>query len=328
MNSVSGIDKTVIEWEVPTDVAEIYRVIITGSTSSADAKTEAEYIAQYGGPQDGCSYYSISNTLAGVSPVADCTLKENLKTIWKEDFGVIDKTLLRTNPIVKLNSYSEPGNQFKGNDYVIASDPYTAIGPQKNPTCYYDCDQKKLEDYYSHIEGDAVLYTRLLSGQESIVVEKTIAGPFCNCKNYIFSFKTITLSSWTDMEYSVLVQAGTGNTLVSDAIKVGGSGSPEWKQFVYSFVLPFDYTGNLTVKLISKGKASWNVPVAFDDFRLSICQETVPQAVLCLDNVESKKYISGFDCAATPVHIAKALVIISHVIKNASWLIHINNDFF
>ncbi len=307
MNSVSGIDKTVIEWEVPTDVTEIYRVIITGSTSSADAKTEAEYIAQYGGPQDGCSYYSISNTLAGVSPVADCSLKENLKTIWKEDFGVIDKTLLRTNPIVKLNSYSEPGNQFKGNDYVITSDPYTAIGPQKNPTCYYDCDQKKLEDYYSHVEGDAVLYTRLLSGQESTVVEKTIAGPFCNCKNYIFSFKTITLSSWTDMEYSVLVQAGSGNTLVSDAIKVGGSGSPEWKQFVYSFVLPFDYTGNLTVKVISKGKASWNVPVAFDDFRVSICQETVPQAVLCLDNVESKKYISGFDCAATPVHIANLI---------------------
>ncbi len=304
MPSVSGIDKTTIEWEVPTGVSEVYRVIITGSTSVTDAKTEAEYIAIHGGPQDGCSYYSISNTLAGVSPVADCSFKENLKTIWKEDFGVMDKTLLRTNPIVKLNAYSTPGNRFEGNDYVITSDPYTAVGPQTNPKCYYDCDQKQLEKYYDHAEGDAVLYSKLLAGEETVVVEKTLSGPFCNCKNYIFSFKTITLSSWTDMKYAVAIQDGAGNSLVADDITVGGSGSPSWKQFVYSFVLPFDYTGDVTIQVIYKGNATWNVPVAFDDFRVSLCQETVPQSNLYVDNNPALRYVSGFDCAVTPPHLA------------------------
>ncbi len=304
MPTVSGIDKTTIEWEVPTGVAEVYRVIITGSTSGSDAKTEAEYIAIHGGPQDGCSYYSISNTLAGVSPVADCSFKENLKTIWKEDFGVMDKTILRTSSISKLNAYTTPGNKFEGNDYVITSDPYTAIGSQTNPKCYYDCDQKQLEKYYDHIDGDAVLYTRLLAGEESVVVEKKLSGPFCNCKNYIFSFKTITLSSWTEMKYNVLIQDGAGNVLVSEDIKVSGTGSPSWNQYVYSFVLPFDYTGDVTIQVVYQGNANSNVPVAFDDFRVSICQETVPQANLFVDNDPALKYVSGFDCEVTPPHLA------------------------
>ena len=301
---VSGIDKNNIEWEVPTGVREVYRVIITGSTTDVDAKSEAEYIALHGGPSNGCSYYSISNTLAGVSPEPDCSYKDNLKTIWKEDFGVIDKSLIRANADVKLNPFTTPGDQFNGNDYIITSDPYTAVGEQTNPTCYYDCFQRKLTDFYSPNANDAVLYSRLLSGGQSTVFEKVLNGPFCNCKAYIFSFKTLTLNTYTDMFYAVYVKDAAGNILAGDDnIKNGGEASPSWKQYVYPFEIPINYNGNITVQVIYKGNQNWNVPTIFDDFEVKICQEKVPQASLAIDNNASLKYLSNFDCAVTPPHM-------------------------
>ena len=106
---VSGIDKNNIEWEVPTGVREVYRVIITGATSDVDAKAEAEYIAEYGGPSNGCSYFSISNTLAGVSPEPDCSYKDDLKTIWKEDFGTAQIDEYKKSSDIKLNFHQNSG---------------------------------------------------------------------------------------------------------------------------------------------------------------------------------------------------------------------------
>ncbi len=307
MTEYSGANKSsILMGNLDISVPEVYRVVTSGGLTESEAKTRTEYIAEHGGPApaDACAYYSVSNILAGVPPEPDCSYKENLKTIWKEDFGVIDNSLFRENPVVSLNPYTTKGNEFKGNDYVISSDPYTAVGSQKNPTCYYDCDQRKLSDYGVPLSNDAVLYTRLLSGKESVVLEKVLTGPFCNCKNYIFSFKTLTMSSWTDMKYTVEIKDASNSLLLSEDISLGGTDSPRWKSFQYPFSLPFGYTGKITIQLKYKGNQNWNVPVAFDDFRVSVCQETVPQATLYLDDSKNTRYIGGFDCEVTPPHIA------------------------
>ena len=305
MTEHSGVNKSSILLDnLDESVSEVFRVVVSGGMTEAEAKTRTEYIANNGGPAsaDACTYYSISNTLAGVSPEPDCSYKDDLKTIWKEDFGVIDKSLIRANADVKLNPFTTPGDQFNGNDYIITSDPYTAVGEQTNPTCYYDCFQRKLTDFYSPNANDAVLYSRLLSGGQSTVFEKVLNGPFCNCKAYIFSFKTLTLNTYTDMFYAVYVKDAAGNILAGDDnIKNGGEASPSWKQYVYPFEIPINYNGNITVQVIYKGNQNWNVPTIFDDFEVKICQEKVPQASLAIDN--SLKYLSNFDCAVTPPHM-------------------------
>ncbi|MBO4805766.1 MAG: hypothetical protein J5554_06970, partial [Paludibacteraceae bacterium] len=45
---------------------EIYRLIITGGSTVEEAKKEAQYIGKYGGPSNGCVYFSISSTIAAL----------------------------------------------------------------------------------------------------------------------------------------------------------------------------------------------------------------------------------------------------------------------
>ena len=145
MNTVSGIDKPSIEWEVPNTGREVYRVIITGSTSAIDAKTEAEYIAVHGGPSNGCSYFSISNTLAGVSPEPDCSLKDGLKVVWKEDFGVIDSTLTRTfdgaSTLTYYTTTSTGGMENAAPAYSVTCAPDSAL-PRANQWSSFRLRQK------------------------------------------------------------------------------------------------------------------------------------------------------------------------------------------
>lgn len=305
MTEYSGVNKSSMLLDnLDESVSEVFRVVVSGGTTEADAKTRTEYIANNDGPAsaDACAYYSISNTLAGVSPEPDCSYKDNLKTIWKEDFGVIDETMIRTNANVKLNPYTTPGNRFYENDYVIASDPYTAVGEQTNPTCYYDCFQRKLTDYCSHEPNDAVLYSRLSSGVKSTILEKVLSGSFCNCKNYIFSFKAITLNPYNSsvlMKYKVYIDDDSGNIVTQD---VDVSDTRRWTTCSVPFSVNFNYTGAIRIRVEFQGNDV--NPVAFDDFRVSICQEKVPQASLAFDNNSSLHYIANFDCSATPTHIA------------------------
>lgn len=50
---------------------EIYRLIITGGNYLNEAKKEAEYIAKTGRPSNGCTYFSISSTIAPVKYVEE-----------------------------------------------------------------------------------------------------------------------------------------------------------------------------------------------------------------------------------------------------------------
>ena len=303
MNTVSGIDKSSIEWEVPNTGREVYRVIITGSTSAVDAKTEAEYIAAHGGPSNGCSYFSISNTLAGVSPEPDCSLKDGLKVVWKEDFGVMESSMTRSFDGVgsTLTYYSSESTGDMDNvapAYAVTCDPYSALKKNNWPG-----HEVNLSEFYTPTVNDGILYVRPKASTKSTLVDKVIQGPFCNCKNYIFSFKTFTLNSWTTMKYKAYVKNSAGSILASSDITVDGSGTPTWHTYSIPFAVDFNYSGTVRLQIEYQGNESWAVPIAIDDIQVLVCQEKAPQGTLYIDNNISKKYLSNFDCGVTPPHI-------------------------
>lgn len=311
---VSGIDKNNIEWEVPTGVREVYRVIITGATSDVDAKAEAEYIAEHGGPSNGCSYFSISNTLAGVSPEPDCSYKDDLKTIWKEDFGTAQIDEYKKSSDIKLNFHQNSGSDcFKEGEYIIASatdsikkswEEYGYWDPELgnvNVTKYAYCNEPTISDY-SGLQNGAMLYACL--GQNSnLIFEKELSGPFCPCKSYIFSFVSKALGTWKTQKYLLKVVGASGNILGENEVEIWGSDpAPGWSRSMVSFEIPSGYSGKIYLQVFNNRGADWN-RVIFDDFRVSICQEKVPQASLAIDNTPSLKYLSNFDCAVTPPHM-------------------------
>lgn len=312
MTSVSGIDKTSIEWEVNAEIPEVYRVIITGATSSVDAKAEAEYIAANGGPSNGCSYFSISNTLAGVSPEPDCSYRADLKTIWKEDFGVIDSSITRTfDGIGSEFTFFESPNETKFEDlapaYVVTCAPDSLAHVYYNwdkTETYYEYKEPALDKYTTPEPNGGVLYVRPKGSTTSLIVDKVITGPFCNCKNYMFNFSTMALSTWTEMRYTVMIKDGSGNVLASESYQIWGEGTPTMKTFTVPFTIPTNYTGNIRVQIQYDGNQNWAVPVMFDDLSVTICQEKLPQVNLYIDSNESLRYVSNFDCSATPPHIA------------------------
>lgn len=65
----SGIEKTALHRNVPDAGSEVYRLIITGAASAAEAQAKAETIALNGTPADGCDYFSISNIISQVEAV-------------------------------------------------------------------------------------------------------------------------------------------------------------------------------------------------------------------------------------------------------------------
>lgn len=308
---VSGIKKNTIEWEVPEGGNEVYRVIITGSTTAVDAKTEAEYIAEHGGPSDGCSYFSISNTLAGVSPEPDCSYYDDLKTIWKEDFGVIDSSEVRSFDGIgsEFSMYESP-SETKFEDmpasYVVTCAPdklaYVYYNWNKTET-YYEYKEPKLSKFYTPNPNEAVLYIRSKDKTKSMWVDKLIQGPFCNCKNYIFSFKTIILNQWSTMKYKVYIKNAAGTVLETQDIEVNGAEHPTWHTYSIPFSVDYNYSGAIRLQIEYQGNENWAVPVAFDDFRVSICQEKIPQASLHIDNDPSLHYLTNFDCSVSPPHI-------------------------
>ncbi len=62
----SGIEKTVLEREPPKNGSEVYRLVVVGGNSVAEAKSKADEFSKNGVLSDGCDYISISNTISQV----------------------------------------------------------------------------------------------------------------------------------------------------------------------------------------------------------------------------------------------------------------------
>ncbi len=316
MTEYSGINKNTITMKnMDVNSTDVYRVVISGGYTAADAKTQAEYVAANGGPQDGCSYFSISNILAGVSPEIDCSYKDGLKAIWQQDFGVAGVGQMNGCTDVKtLNlfkekiSSTEGGHSFGSNassypEYALVSDPSTAF-----EYCDYHswesspwyCGQKSnmpvMHDASGNASG-AFLYMVYQNQSGKVLYEKTINGPFCNCKSYQFSFAIYTPGDWSTVKLLVEILDAGGNTLASQ--QVTKTQNTTWDYVAIPFSVAQNYSGAVTIR-IKANSSDW-IRYGIDNMKVCICSEKVPVGTIMIDNTSGQVYKGGFQCG-TEVH--------------------------
>lgn len=64
ISGASGVEKTSIERARPKNGSEVYRLVVTGGNSAAEAQKKAEEYAKYGTLNDGCDYISVSDIIS------------------------------------------------------------------------------------------------------------------------------------------------------------------------------------------------------------------------------------------------------------------------
>ena len=292
VSEVSGEDKIEVQIEMDKSESSVFRVIITGSDSDLKtAKEQAEYIAENGGPKGGCAYFSISNTLSA-NPEADCTYSSDLEALFKEDFGTPGDDVIET-------SYTGLDFLSKGlsaGNYAITSDPKLT---EKNS---WD-GVPSLTDHTGN-DGGGMLYCRINSLTTEPIYTRTISGPFCDCKSYIFKFNAIAPGSgWDELKLTAKVLDSKGTEIATLPISKGNGGKdPVWGQYELSFDLPQSNNSQLTLQIFSAAtnNESYGVQAAIDDIALLVCGEHAPQDSIYINNTIGLLSMSDFDCNAQP----------------------------
>ncbi len=301
VTEVSGVDQTYVEIEVNKDIPTVYRVIITGGSTESVAESQALEIAEKGAPEDGCAYYSISNTLAGVSPTPDCTYQEGLRTVWKEDFGFVDSltTYSYDGAVATYYEYGNPNNEMKGGEYVITSAPDYAIKTDswKKPSAMAD---------YSGETNGAFYYTYLTQASDEengdVLISKKLAGPFCKCKNFVFSYVFYSGDQWGDGTMEARVLDDNGDLLASTPYNINSENYQKWTRVSVPFTLATDYTGGVTIQIVNTAGTGFYKSLGFDNLEILVCSESAPQGKIGIDKTSGKTALMNFECSEEPLH--------------------------
>lgn len=285
VTSVSGVDKTEVEIELDKSKNTIFRVIITGGSTAALAEEQALYIAEHGGPKGGCAYYSISNTLSA-KPAADCTFSADLMSVFDEDFGTVPGGSAVENPYVPLFTFAEKG---------LTAGNYAITANTKNTELNSWDGIPEFTDHTGNADG-GMLYCRT-NKDFGTIYERSIAGPFCKCKSYIFSFYAAALGDWSTLNLTGQVLDNKGNELASLPIKEGNNGKPgNWRHYQFEFS-PSDAADALVVKIFSTDPLTeaYGTQVVIDDISLRVCGVHIPQDSICIDNTAGLTSLLDFD---------------------------------
>ncbi len=307
---ISGIDKTKTVLEVDINKQMQYRVIITGADESeAKAKEIAKQISKNGGPDDGCYLFSISNTLSAALPKPDCKYRKNLRTLWTEDFGVCDTMELRTHSNALGSFYEDDGvAEFDAGKYVITSCPSLAIKQSKSWNVNPERDSKNAKDSKGKV-GGAFLYGKT-SVTDTLIYQKEFAGPFCNCKAYMFNVDVFKNLDWGTLPIHIDVLDGKEVIGEASGIIPGGKGG--WITLSAPFQLPSNFDKSVTLRIYSQKnylddnkqikETEKNVSFGIDNLSVAVCGETMPETSVYIDGDKSLTLLSGFDCTDENPH--------------------------
>lgn len=294
-----GIEKTSINWDM-TSPGNAFRVIATGGDTPQEAQTRAEYIGEHGGPQDGCTYYSISNTLALSHEELSCDYSPNLMAIWKEDFGTIDSIAIRGfEPMGSgFNKFDTlQSNPFKaGVDYAVTCAPDKAIFTK---TTNGNTTQNQYTENASLLgatgePNDAYLYTEVPQGaNQMLLIDKVLpANAFCPCKSEIFRFLVNTpTSASTPIDLECTIESG-GNILATHSQSI--QGTTGWVPVELDFKPTQGSDVHLKVNVTNAG--STDIPIAIDNLSVNVCMEKYAEAEIVIDRTQGLKYYGIYDC--------------------------------
>lgn len=307
---ISGIDKTKTVLDVDINKQMQYRVIITGADENeAKAKEIAKQISENGGPDDGCYLFSISNTLSAALPKPDCKYRKNLRTLWTEDFGVCDTMELRTHSNALGTFYVDDGvSEFDAGKYVITSCPSLAIIQSKSWNVNPERDSKNAKDSKGKV-GGAFLYGKT-SVTDTLIYQKEFAGPFCNCKAYMFNVDVYKNLDWGTLPIHIDVLDGKDVIGEASGIIPGGQGG--WITLSAPFQLPSNFDKSVTLRIYCPKKyldgnkqfkeTDKNVSFGIDNLSVAVCGETMPETSVDIDGDKSLTLLSGFDCTDENPH--------------------------
>lgn len=307
---ISGIDKTKTVLDVDINKQMQYRVIITGADESeAKAKEIAKQISKNGGPDDGCYLFSISNTLSAALPKPDCKYRKNLRTLWTEDFGVCDTMELRSHSNALGSFYEDDGvAEFDAGKYVITSCPSLAIKQSKSWNVNPERDSKNAKDSKGKV-GGAFLYGKT-SVTDTLIYQKEFAGPFCNCKAYMFNVDVYKNLDWGTLPIHIDVLDGKDVIGEASGIIPGGQGG--WITLSAPFQLPSNFDKSVTLRIYCPKKyldgnkqfkeTDKNVSFGIDNLSVAVCGETMPETSVYIDGDKSLTLLSGFDCTDETPH--------------------------
>lgn len=335
----SGVGKTKLKMTVDGTETEVFRVIVTASPTDAEAKSQAEYIALHDAPQNGCAYYSISNTISSIKPEPNCSYKESLRELWKEDFGVCDTMYAGTNAGVVLTPYV-PGVKVEmkqNGEYVICSVPDSAIYHMSCDWSGNNCVPKKQfqpNNYNGVISpndvsffrlpevGNAFAFMRMNKNDNKanpVFYKKTISVPLCPCKTFMFNASIMCKGSdWgTSVVPKLTVYDKSGTELASESVVLRYEKVLGKQMASVPFSVPIGYTGDITVEIAldyegvkvggnTYATADW-LDFGLDDLSITICGEAMPKPKLCIDGDESLQMLSGFECNDETPHAVKML---------------------
>lgn len=299
MPNESGINKTTLDWSM-SSADNIFRVIATGGSTPQEAQSRAEYIGEHGGPEDGCTYFSISNTLALSHEEMNCDYASDLMTIWKEDFGTIDSISIRG--FESMNSSFKrfdtlQSNPFEaGLDYAVTCAPDHSIftkAPDGNTTGNQYTENTPMLGA-TGVPNDAYLYTEIPQGaNKMLVIDKVLpSNAFCPCKSEKFRFlvNIPATSSGIDLECSI--ESG-GTALATHKQSISGTTSG-WVPVELDFKPKQGNDVHLKVSATNTGASA--TPIAIDNFSVNVCMEKYAEAEIVIDKTPGLKYYGIYDC--------------------------------
>ncbi|MCQ2234301.1 MAG: T9SS type B sorting domain-containing protein [Paludibacteraceae bacterium] len=293
MTDQSGVDALKMEAQVDITKKLRYRVIITGADNAAGAKTVAEEIAEFGGPKDGCYKFSISNTLAAAKPQADCTYSDDLKMLFKDDFGSVTDKGVVSSAFVKYKFAEKISNE---GEYGVTADPANMKANSWDGI-------SSATDHTGNKDG-GMLVVKMSDKSDKVVYSREVTGPFCNCKTYMFSLVAKINQSWTDTYFRMAVLDDKGDTLGVLPVHKGAAGSvPGWTRYTCEFMPDKNYKGTVTVQILNEQPAAYNQNgrmLLFDDLCVAVCGDKVPQDSIYIDNTPGLTSASKFDCSELP----------------------------
>lgn len=301
----SGINKT--SFNCPFSQSnEVVRLIIAGGATPAAAQTEAEYISANGAPSNGCVNYSISSMLTPISEQVSCDYSPALRTIWKEDFGTIDSFGVRAFDAIgeELQIFDTTlGTPFGQNHFYAV----TCLPEPNLVDLNADGGTPEQRNFTNfNLSGstgktnDAFLLTNVDSySSEKTVIRKTIpAKALCSCRNMIFRF-LVFLPQKTLNALTIEASAITGSTssvLGEKKVNIKGK-TGDWIPVSFDFKSPSSNNRediHLVITITNSNNTI--IPVAFDEFSLSICMEDYAQAEIGIDNDPDLKYYGRYNC--------------------------------
>lgn len=323
ITSESGINKSKLSMMIDGTETTVFRVIVTASPTDEEAKEQAEYIAAHNAPQNGCAYYSISNTLSSIKPEPNCTYKEGLRTIWKEDFGVCDTMYAGTNSGMTLTPFV-PGQigvwMEQDGEYIICSVPDSAVYAldynNKKEFQFVEGSWRGQDGRFIRGEqvGDAFAFIRMNKSNNKAnptFYKKTISVPLCPCKTFMFNAGFILNGPnyGTNLVTKMTVYDKSGNVLSSESVPLNYKNGVSKKMASVPFSVPTGYSGDITVEMALDYNYNENgiscadySDFAIDDLSITICGEVMEKTTISIDGNSDITFLSGFECTDETPH--------------------------